>query len=87
VEIVIGVVLLIGAFALGQTTADREAAESQASLEREQRVASSEDGFLPQGCRYRVSGPLQRDLTLPYSRQLLNEQAGSTATKVAFGND
>ena len=86
-EIIIGVVLLIGAFALGQTTADREAAESQASLEREQRVASSEQGFLPRGCRYRVSGPLQRDLTLTYNRQQRNEQAGSTATKVAFGND
>ena len=86
-EIIIGVVLLIGAFALGQTTADREAAESQVGLEREQSVASSEDGFLPQGCRYRVSGPVQRDLTLPYRRQLLSDQAGSTATKVASGND
>jgi hypothetical protein len=60
VEIVIGVVLLIGAFALGQTTADQKAAESRARLEREQLVASSQDGFIPKGCRYRVSGPVQR---------------------------
>ena len=86
-EIVIGVVLLIGAFALGQTTADREAAESQARLEREQRVASSEDGFLPQGCRYRLNGPVQRNLAVPYIRQRSNDGTGSEETRVGVGND
>ena len=34
-EVVIGVILLIGAFALGHTTADQEAEETRARLERE----------------------------------------------------
>ncbi len=66
-EVVIGVMLLIGAFSLGHTTAE-DAAETRTRLEREQIVESSEDGFVPQGCRYRVNGPVQRDLTVPYAR-------------------
>ena len=86
-EIVIGVVLLIGAFALGQTTADQETAERRTRLEGDQLVTSLRDGFAPQGCRYRVGGPVQRDLTLPYSRQRLNDRVCSTETKVALRND
>ena len=86
-EIVIGVVLLIGAFALGQNTADQEAKQVRARLEREIAGASAEDGFIPKGCRYRIRGPVQRDLTLPYSRQRVNERADSKEMKVAFRND
>ena len=75
-EVVIGVILLIGAFALGQTTADQQAAEAPARLEREPVVESSEDGLVPQGCRYRIDGPIQRDLTVPYSRQHPSGGAG-----------
>ena len=74
-EVVIGVILLIGAFALGHTTADQDAAETRARLEREQVVESSEDGFVPQGYRYRLNGPVQRNLTVPYARQGSNERA------------
>jgi hypothetical protein len=87
VEVVIGVILLIGAFALGHTTADQDAAETRARLEREQVVESSEDGFVPQGCRYRVNGPVQRNLTVPYTRQRSNDGAGSKEARVACGND
>ena len=86
-EAVIGVILLIGAFALGQTTADQEAAETRARLEREPVVESSEDGLVPQGCRYRVDGPVQRDLTVPYSRQRSSDGAGSSETRVGVGNE
>ena len=86
-EVVIGVILLIGAFALGHTTADQEAAETRARLEREQVVESLEDGFVAQGCRYRVSGPAQRDLTVPYTRQRSNDGADFGATRVGVGND
>jgi len=87
VEVVIGVILLIGAFALGHTTADQEATETRARLERERVVESSEDGFVPQGCRYRVNGPVQRDLTVPYSRQRSSDGAGSDETRVGVGNE
>ena len=86
-EVVIGVILLIGAFALGHTTADQEAAETRARLEREQVVESSQAGFVPQGCRYRVSGPVQRDLTVPYTRQLSNDGAGSKETRVGLRDE
>ena len=86
-EVVVGVILLIGAFALGHTTADQEAAETRARLEREQVVESLEDGFVAQGCRYRVNGPVQRDLTVPYSRQRSNDGAGSEETRVGVGNE
>ena len=86
-EVVIGVILLIGAFALGHTTADQNAAETRARLEREQVVESLEDGFVPQGCRYRVNGPVQRDLAVPYSRQRSNDGAGSEETRVGLRNE
>ena len=86
-EVVIGVILLIGAFALGHTTADQETAETRARLEREQVVESLEDGFGPKGCRYRVNGPVQRDLTVLYSRQRSSDGAGSTETRVGVGNE
>ena len=86
-EVVIGVILLIGAFALGHTTADQEAAETRARLEREQVVESPKAGFVPQGCRYRVKGPVQRDLTVSYSRQRSNDGAGSEETRIGAGND
>ncbi len=86
-EVVIGVILLIGAFALGHTTADQDAAETRARLEREQVVESLEDGFVPQGCRYRVNGPVQRDLTVPYSPQRSSDGAGSDETRVGEGNE
>ena len=86
-EVAIGVVLLIGAFALGQTTADQQAAETRARLEREPVVESSGDGLVPQGCRYRVDGPVQRDLTVPYSRQRSGDGAGPDETSVDVGNE
>jgi hypothetical protein len=86
-EVVIGVILLIGAFVLGHTTADQDAAETRARLEREQVVESLEDGFVAQGCRYRVNGPVQRNLTVPYSRQRSNDGTGSEETRVGVGND
>ena len=66
-DVVIGVVLLIGAFALGHTTADQESAQTRTHLEPEKARDVFEDGFVAQGCRYRLGGPVQRDLTLPYS--------------------
>ena len=86
-EVVIGVILLIGAFALGHTTADQEAAETRARLEREQVVESPENGFVPQGCRYRLKGPVQRNLAVPYIRQRSNDGRGSKETRVGVGND
>ena len=86
-EPVIGVMLLIGAFALGHTTADQEAAETRARLERERVVESLEDGFVPQGCRYLVGGPVQRDLTVPYNRQHSRDGTGSDETRVGVGNE
>ena len=86
-EVVIGVILLIGAFALGHTTADQDAAETRASVEREQVVESLEDGFIAQDCRYRVNGPVQRDLAVPYIRQRSNDGAGSKEARVSCGND
>jgi hypothetical protein len=87
VEVVIGVILLIGAFALGHTTADQDAEETRARLEREQVVESLEDGFVALGCRYRVNGPVQRDLTVPYARQGSNDGAGSEETRVGLRNE
>ena len=40
-EIVIGVILLVGAFALGHNTADQEALQAQARLENEQAEATA----------------------------------------------
>ena len=81
-EIVIGAMLLIGAFALGQTTAHQDAPDPRGVLADAEIVRSSEVGVVPQGCRYRIDGPVQRDLTLPYSRQRLgvvsrSKEAGS----------
>ena len=86
-EAVIGVILLIGAFALGQTTADQEAAETQARLARERVVESFEDDSVSQGRRYRVDGPVQRDLTLPHSLQRSSDEAGSIETRAGPGNE
>ena len=74
-EVVIGVILLIGAFALGHTTADQEAAQTRTHLEHEKTMDVLEDGFVAQGCRYRLSGPVQRDLTLPYSNDGADSQS------------
>jgi len=68
-EVVIGVILLVGAFALGHHAADQEDAQVRARLEGEQAVKVAEDGLAPQRCRYRAPGPIQRDLTMPYSQQ------------------
>jgi hypothetical protein len=86
-EIVIGVILLVGAFALGHNTADQEALQAQARLESEQAEATADNGFLSQDCRYRVSGTVQRDLTVPYSRQRRAERTGSDSTRVAYRGD
>ncbi len=86
-EVLIGVILLIGSFALGHTTADREAEETRARLEREQVVESLEDGFIAQDCRYRLNGLVQRDLAVPYTRQRSNDGAGSKEARVSCGND
>ena len=79
-EIVVGAILLIGAFALGHATADPETAETQASLELEQTVLPFEDGVITQGCRFDDDGPVSRDLTLPYIRQRLDGAAPSATT-------
>ena len=76
-EIVIGAMLLIGAFALGQTTAHQNAPDPRGVLAEAEIVRSSEVGLVPQGCRYRIDGPVQRDLTLPYNRQRLGVVARS----------
>ena len=76
-EIVIGAMLLIGAFALGQTTAHQNAPDPRGVLADAEIVHSSEGGLVPQGCRYRIDGPVQRDLTLPYNRQRLGVAASS----------
>ena len=69
-EVLIGVILLIGAFALGNSTADQETgAGTRSNLEGEQVVVSFQDEFIAQDCRFRTDGPVQRDLTVPYSRQ------------------
>ena len=82
-EIVIGVVLLIGAFALGQTTAHQNAPDPRGVLADAEIVRSSEVGVVPQGCRYRIDGPVQRDLTLPYNRQRVGVEARSTGAASA----
>ena len=81
-EIVIGAVLLIGAFALGQTTAHQDASETRGLLADAEIVHASEVGLVPHGCRYRIDGPVQRDLTVPYNRQRVgvvssSKEAGS----------
>ena len=83
-EVVIGVMLLIGAFVLGHTTADPDVAETPARLEREQVVEPSKEGSAHQGCRYRVDGPVQRDLTVPFGRQRSSDGAGFGVTKVGL---
>ena len=86
-EVVIGVILLVGAFALGHHAADEETAQAQTRLESEQAVVVGEHGFVPQGCRYRTSGPVQRDLTVPYSQQRLSAKTASGSTRVAYRGD
>ena len=86
-EVVIGIMLLMGALALGQTTADREAEKTRADIEGEHVVESLKDGFVPRDCRYRVNGPVQRDLTVPYSRQRSSNGAESDETRVGVGNE
>ena len=86
-EVVIGVILLVGAFALGHNVADQNAGQTPAQLEGEQAVQVADDGLVPQRCRYRASGPVQRDLTVPYSQQRLAFRTGSGSTKVALRND
>ena len=82
-EIVIGVILLVGAFALGHNTADQDASRGA----DDQSVAAAQESFLAKDCRYRLRGPVQRDLTLPYSRQRLAERTGSGSTRVAYRGD
>ncbi len=82
-EIVIGVILLVGAFALGHNTTDQAA--TRAAGDRS--VAASQESVLSKDCRYRLSGPVQRDLTLPYSRQRRAERTGSGSTRVASRGD
>jgi hypothetical protein len=86
-EVVIGVVLLVGAFALGHHAADEEAEQARARLESEQEVMVADDGLVPQRCRYRASGPVQRDLTVPYSQQRLAAKTASGSTRVAYHRD
>ena len=82
-EIVIGAMLLIGAFALGQTTAHQNAPDSRGVLAEAEIVHASEVGHIPQGCRYRIDGPVQRDLTLPYNRQGLGVVASPREARSA----
>jgi hypothetical protein len=86
-EIVIGVILLVGAFALGHHAADEEAEQARARLEGEKAVAVADDGLVPQRCRYRASGPIRRDLTVPYSQQRLAAKTASGSTRVAYHGD
>ncbi len=87
-EVVIGVILLVGAFALGHHhAADEEAAQTRARPESEQAVVVADDGLIPQRCRYRTSGPVQRDLTVPYSQQRLATKTASGSTRVAYRGD
>jgi hypothetical protein len=86
-EVVIGVILLVGAFALGHHAADDEAEQARARLENKQKVMVADDGFVPQRCRFRASGPVQRDLTVPYSQQRLGAKTASGPTRVASDCD
>ena len=86
-EVVIGVILLVGAFALGHHAADEEAAQARARLENEQEVMVADDSLVPQRCRYRASGPVRRDLTIPYSQQRLTARSDPDATRVAYRGD
>ena len=83
----IAAVLLIGAFALGHSTADQEAAGIQAPLVREGVVEPLYDDSAPQGCRYCVDGPVQRDLTLPYTHPQSNDRTGAKETRGAYCSD
>ncbi|MCP3878914.1 MAG: hypothetical protein GY701_11070, partial [Sulfitobacter sp.] len=80
----IGVMLLIGAFVLGQNTADPDVAENGAHVGGEQIVEALKDGSVHQGCRYRVDGPVQRNLTVPFGRQRSSDGAGFEMTKVGL---
>jgi hypothetical protein len=80
VELIVGALLLIGGFTLGHVTADRETAETQASLEHEQTVSPFEDGVIAQACRFGDDGPVSRDLTLPYIHERLDDAPGSATT-------
>ena len=82
-EVVIGVILLVGAFALGHNAADQGASRGAG----DQSVTAAQESFLSTDCRYRLSGPVLRDLTLPYSRQRLAGRTGSDSTRVAYRGD
>ena len=82
-EAAIALVLLIGAFALGHSTADQGVAETEVPVARESVIEPGYDNPAPQGCRYRVDGPVQRDLTLPYTHPQSNDRAGAKETRVA----
>ena len=82
-EVVIGVILLVGAFALGHNAADQDATRGAS----DQSVTAAQESFLSTDCRYRLRGPVQRDLTLPYSRPRLAERTGSGSTRVAYRGD
>ena len=82
-EPVIALILLIGAFALGHSTADQGVAETEAPVVRESVIEPWYDDPAPQGCRYRVDGTLQRDLTLPHTHHPSTDRAGSELTGVA----
>ncbi len=68
-------------------TAKQVIVQKVREAEREQVVEPSKDGSAHQGCRYRVDGPVQRNLTVPYSRQRSSDGAGSIETRVGVGNE
>ena len=86
-EAVIALILLIGAFALGHSTADPGVAETQAPVAREGVIEPGYDGPATQGCRFRALGPVQRGLTLPYPRHPSTDRAGSDLTGFACCRD
>jgi len=87
VEAVIALILLIGAFALGHSAADQGLAETEAPVARESVVDPGYDDSATQGCRYRIDGPVQRDLTLPHTRHPSTDRTGSEPTGVACCRD
>ena len=82
-EVVIGVILLVGAFALGHSAADQDSLRGA----DDRSVAASQESFPSTDCRYCLRGPVQRDLTLPFSRQGLAERTGFGSTRVAYRGD
>lgn len=74
-EIVIGVILLVGAFALGH---NQEAVQAQTRLESEQAEATAENGFL--SCPVDDARPLTRigdSVPVPEKKINLSEEIGS----------